>query len=65
MYRDSSPYFKIMIGAGNTLRVCHADAPKVDDWKQIGHYGSADDCWQYVAACEDTDGFILLFPSSE
>jgi hypothetical protein len=62
MYRGSSPYYKVMIYSGKTFQVCHADAPIGDDLQDIGQYGTADECWEFVEAYEGKEGYIFRMP---
>ena len=65
MYRGSSPFYKVMINSGKTFHVCHADAPIGDNLHDIGQYGTANECWEFVEAYEGKEGYIFCMPIGE
>ena len=65
MYRGSSLFYKVMINSGKTFHVCHADAQIGDNMQDIGQYGTANECWEFVEANEGKEGYISRIPIGE
>ena len=61
MYRAAARYFKVVNDPDGRYAVWFADAPPQAPWQDTGHRGSEDECWDYVEAAEESEGFLLRF----
>ena len=62
MYRGPSLFFKVVEHDSNHA-VWHADAIKNAPWRETGQYGTLDECWDYIDAQDQTEGFVFQFNS--
>jgi uncharacterized protein YbdZ (MbtH family) len=61
MYRGPSKQFKVVRSREDEYGVWHAEAAAVRAWKDVGQVGTADACWDYIAAQRVTADRGYLF----
>lgn len=61
MYRGPERHFKVMKNPEGLFAVWFADASQEDPWQETGHFGSEDQCWDYVESSEGSEGYWFLF----
>lgn len=61
MYRAPAKYFRVVHDPERRYAVWFADAPRQEPWQDTGQLGSEEECWDYVEAAENSEGFLFQF----